>query len=159
MVNEAKLPISERSFGVVANSCGRYSDVMHHLVIVILLIFNLVTCTLRCSAGELRSAQVVEPVSIGCSCCEHSHETSSSGNSLPENQGCACQDCVCNGAVIVGFAPTQEASRIVSWMQWDVNETASKLQSTKSVDGNAPGPFGYFWSGRNARIVHQSWQI
>ncbi len=132
---------------------------MRPSLLALVLIVNLLTCPLRCMSCESHASISVESECASCDCCSLSDNVPGSNDSDPQNQDCGCSCCVCEGAVVSSPVELPEVIAVVCWLlplQLNLSVQDGLLVF---VEANSSGPFGHTFSGRGARIAHQSWQI
>ncbi len=125
-----------------------------------LLILNILTCPLRCLSCEAIAA-IDENVSVAaCSCCHAEAcptEFPASKIPVPCDDGCNCQDCFCEGAVVEsGPEWIVAAFESMSWdfLALDLNQPDDSAFLLAEPDHAAL--HGRFICGRDARISLQS---
>jgi hypothetical protein len=128
-------------------------------LLVLVFIVNLLTCPLRCMACESHTSAATESVCATCDCCSHCEEPSAPVDSVPHEQGCDCTNCVCEGAVVASPVELPLLNLRFCWLLSLNVGTASRNSLPFFTDGFGAGTFGLIYSGRDALIAHQSWQI
>lgn len=128
-------------------------------IFALLLIVNLLTCPLRCMACESHAAAGVEDKCATCDCCSDSEEPAAPQDTEPHDQDCGCKSCVCEGAVVASAVELPLADMAFCWILPIHLELPSQECSLVLGDISAFSSFGLIYSGRGARIAHQSWQI
>lgn len=132
---------------------------MKSVPVVLLLIVNLLTCPLRCLALESHVAASVESSCATCSCCLTCDEVRISDNSVPLDDDFDCKSCVCEGAVTEHSVELPESEPQLSWLLPLDIEFIQSAALAELVKSNALTWSAHSFSGRDARIAHQSWQI
>lgn len=128
-------------------------------LVALLLIVNLLTCPLRCVTCEPHAASSDESECATCDCCSHCEETAPGDPEPPVDQDCGCKNCICEGAIVASSVELPPAVDTVFWFQRIHFELRSPVGSLFFIDGSSLGPVAHMFSGRDARIAYQSWQI
>lgn len=132
---------------------------MKNVSIVILLVVNLLTCSLRCMSCDWQLPCDNKVVSHGCSCCETKNQIPPPYDPVPQKQDCGCTSCLCDGALISSSETTPRVDAIMAWLPPAHLRLVDKMHLVEPHDVDVFGPLGRFLTGRDARIAHQSWQI
>lgn len=129
-----------------------------HLV----LVAGLLACPLRCSARSLVSSPDDHVQAVNCCCggCDTESNTAERSSDCPQDEGCDCGNCICNGAVITNdadIAAEVDPEFVVFLTPIEVR-LSGPISLTARVNHDQRCVHRYL-SGRDARIAHQSWLI
>ena len=97
--------------GIAAPSSASYNPNMVPVFKVLLLIAALLNCSVRCSGrADVVSANCRTPARSTCACCESCRRAAQPGTDAtptdsreplsPQDDGCTCFGCLCNGAIL-----------------------------------------------------------
>lgn len=127
---------------------------------ILLLIVNMMTCPLRCISCEANATGGENVAAWACSCC-HAEECPT-GFPVPEaplpcDNGCDCQNCFCDGAVVEnGPELLVAALELMSWDFFAVDLDQSGDSTFLFAKPGRVALHGRFICGRDARIGLQS---
>ena len=152
-----------RAGGASRTCCGRFWGlfllVMKSPILVVLLIVNLLTCPLRCLACESQSASSVESACATCACCSECDPVTVPDAPVPHDDNCGCTSCICEGAVVVNPVELPELGPTLHWLLPLCLDGLYPSIGSEFLERHAFRHSGLIFSGRDARISHQSWQI
>ena len=133
---------------------------MFRALFVFLLIANLLACPLRCLSCQAGVSVQAEVVQSTCGCCLDlpMQDQSPRDERSPEG-GCACHDCICDGATIPDGPeiPKPDSDSYVALASWGIPaeclQTNLTLSQPMTLEKGPPGNL----AGRHALIAFQIW--
>ncbi len=134
---------------------------MRNPLLVAIVIVNLLTCPLRCFSCETQvTSNAVSPCTT-FGCCEQCEEDSNADDpaQLPRDKGCACNSCICNGAIVESPAELPDPGPALFGMLPLYSESILHYAASEFAESAKVTHAGHILSGRGARIAFHSWQI
>lgn len=123
---------------------------------IVLLIVNILTCPSRCISCDAITTEGDNVTVAACSCC-HADECPASESPVPCEDGCDCQNCFCDGAVVEDGPELPVVSFEVAMWDFIWIDLGQLSDSTYFRRHQNQIPLhGQFACGRDTRIGMQS---